>query len=127
MKRGYKGSCRECSAVFFKNWYAANKTTTQAKKRIYKQENPAVVNASNAKRRAAKLQRTPKWLTLLHYEQIQMFYTSAAELGKELNLEFDVDHIVPLQGENVSGLHVPWNLQVLLATDNGSKSNKVPA
>ena len=78
----------------------------------------------SAKRRAAKLQRTPKWLSNLQLQQIQIFYDAAASLTKELGIKFEVDHIVPLQGELVSGLHVPWNLQVLTKTENLSKSNK---
>lgn len=78
----------------------------------------------SGKRRAAKLQRTPKWLDKLQLEHIQMFYDSAATLTKELNIKFEVDHIVPLQGDNVSGLHVPWNLQVITKTENLRKSNR---
>lgn len=126
MKRGYQGSCKECCKIAFKKWYESKKIVTQAQKRQYKKDHSDKINANNAKRRAARLQRTPNWLTLLHLSQIEMFYASARALTKELGIEFDVDHIVPLQGKNVSGLHVPWNLQVLPAVENGSKSNKVP-
>lgn len=90
----------------------------------YKTKNSAKINAINGKRHAAKLQRTPKWLTSLHYSQIEMFYSAAVALTKEFGIPMEVDHIVPLQGKNVSGLHVPWNLQVITASMNSGKRNK---
>ena len=72
------------------------------------------MNAINAKRRAAKLQRTPAWADL---EAIKQFY---AECPKG----YEVDHIVPLQGVNISGLHVLNNLQYLTKSENCKKNNK---
>jgi len=71
-------------------------------------------SAKYAKRRASKLQRTPSWADDL---VIQMIYEDCPE-------GYHVDHIIPLQGENVSGLHVAWNLQYLTAEENCSKGNR---
>ena len=70
-----------------------------------------------AKRRAYKLQRTPKWLAQNDLKAIQQIYQNCPE-------GYHVDHIVPLKGKNVSGLHVPWNLQYLPAIENLKKKNK---
>jgi hypothetical protein len=90
----------------------------------YMRKNPALGNAKSASRRAAKLQRTPQWLTAEHKADIRRIYRAAADLTAATGESYHVDHIVPLQGENVSGLHVPWNLQVLRAIDNLKKSNR---
>ena len=66
------------------------------------------------KRRSAKLQRTPPWADL---KAIKQFYANCPK-------GYHVDHIVPLQGDNVSGFHVLNNLQYLSASENRSKGNK---
>lgn len=86
----------------------------RASEKVYRTENPDKNAAKSAKRRAAKLHRTPKWANLLHIEE---FYANCPE-GHE------VDHIIPLQGKNVSGLHVENNLQYLTVAENRTKSNK---
>ena len=79
--------------------------------------------AYEAKRRAAKLQRTPKWLTEHDLKVIDCFYSITAMLTRENKEPWHVDHIIPLQGELVSGLHVPSNLQPMRGIDNIGKNN----
>lgn len=71
--------------------------------------------AKAAKRRAAKLQATPPWADL---EEIKNVYLEAQYFGMH------VDHIIPLQGKNVCGLHVWDNLQLLSAVENIKKGNR---
>lgn len=101
-------------------WYEANRDKKLAKGREWYSNNKALVNASTTKRRLAKLQRTPPWADM---SAIAEFYVEAKRLEELTGIQFHVDHIVPLQGELVSGLHVPANLQLLPAHENLSKSN----
>jgi hypothetical protein len=106
-------------------WRIANPDheNTKIVKQRWASAHPEQKNADTAKRRAAKLQRTPLWLTQTHHKQIDRFYREAAEVSKLVGEFYHVDHIVPLQGKTVSGLHVPWNLQILPAKENLSKGN----
>lgn len=80
---------------------------------------------SGAKRRASKLNATPSWLTENDWMEIRRYYKVASFLTEKTGVKYCVDHIHPLQGENVCGLHVPWNLQVLTDAENTSKGNKL--
>jgi 5-methylcytosine-specific restriction endonuclease McrA len=102
-----------------------NKETIAIKVSAWQKTNPGKVNAISAKRHAKKLRATPPWLTKEQREEIQDLYIEASKRTKETRLSHHVDHIVPLQGESVSGLHVPWNLQILTAKENLSKKNKI--
>jgi hypothetical protein len=86
-------------------------------------KNAAAVNAKNRTRKAAKRFRTPAWLTDIDFERIENEYKLAALLTKITNQKWEVDHIIPLQGKYVSGLHVPSNLRAIPAFDNRSKHN----
>ncbi len=77
----------------------------------------AVNRAKVAKYKAAKLQRIPLWVDREHLKAIREFYKACPE-------GYEVDHMIPLQGETVSGLHVRENLQYLTAEENGRKANK---
>lgn len=81
---------------------------------IHAKENKEYMAFKSSKRRAAKLQRTPTWSDL---EKIKEIYNNCPE-------GHHVDHIIPLQGEKVSGLHIPENLQYLTVEENLKKGNK---
>jgi hypothetical protein len=102
-----------------------NKTRIAIVKSQYQKENRDKVNATAAKRRAVKLKATPNWLTKEDIQKIEQFYTEAQKLKNITGQDYHVDHIIPLQSEIVCGLHVPWNLQVIAAKENRSKSNRL--
>lgn len=106
-------------------YYTKNKEIRKIKDRSYRQNNKHKINAQCAKRRARKLQATPKWLNKKQLKQIECFYQIAQRLTKCLGIRHEVDHIVPLKGKDICGLHVPWNLQVLPKVINKKKHNKI--
>lgn len=125
---------REQSATY----RARNRKTIQAKKRAYQQENreellarqkawkqanKGKVLANVAFRKARKKQATPPWLTKGPRREMRDLYETAELFRSQLNEDFHVDHIVPINHPLVCGLHVPWNLQILTATDNLQKGN----
>lgn len=101
-----------------------NREKTNASAARWSRENPGTRNAITARRRAAKLQRTPKWLTDEDFKNIRLFYELAKGMQIATGIPHHVDHIIPLQGELVSGLHCLLNLQILSDSENCSKHNK---
>lgn len=104
----------------------ANPEYHRKRQRIYGKQNPHIINAQAARRRAAKLQATPSWLTSEQHQWIGWHYKHAAVMSKMYGIEYQVDHIGALQAELSRGLHVPWNLQVITRSENASKGNRMP-
>lgn len=97
----------------------------QKKYKLKNVERYAALNRANVSRYAsAKLNRTPKWLTEFDVFVIKEMYDLAVIKTKLYGFMWHVDHIIPLKGKLVSGLHVPSNLQVIPATENLRKLNK---
>jgi hypothetical protein len=124
IQRQYRKTNREKLLEYRKQYRETNPEKMREYSRKYREANLDKRNALEAKRRAAKMQRTPSWLTLEHLDEIETFYAAAIAFRIYTGQEYHVDHIVPLQGKNVSGLHVPWNLQVLPKKENLKKGNK---
>lgn len=118
-----------CSA----KWRKENGSTVDARyydnhtevvcKRVseYAQRNTDKVNTKQAKYKAQKLKATPKWAD---GEKIASIYQEAKLFVDSNGKVYHVDHIVPLQGKTVCGLHVEHNLQILPGKENCSKQNR---
>lgn len=104
--------------------YRRNKEHIYEQKRKYRAENRGKINALHMARKVAKLQRTPGWVDSEERWLIKEVYDLAAKRTKMTGFVWHVDHIIPLQGETVSGLHVINNLQALPAIENIRKKNK---
>jgi hypothetical protein len=97
---------------------------SRAPKKAYKMRNPDVIRAATVLYRACKNQRTPKWVDEDELFLIKEAYNLAVIREKLLGGSWHVDHIIPLQGKIVSGLHTIVNLQVIPAIQNVSKGNR---
>jgi len=119
---------REKRRLAVKKSTAKNKEKNAAKRKesyaAYKKRHSEKVNARNALRSRARLHRTPCWLTADDLWIIEQAYVLAKQRTKLFGFPWHVDHVIPLRGRKVSGLHVPTNLQVIPGTDNLRKMNK---
>lgn len=131
--------CKCCLYTLQKRWITENREKVNTWWSLYREDNRAQIrvnakkwrdtnkgkkNADTAKRWAAKMQRMPKWLTKDEKERMSCYYQLASMRTKESGYSWHVDHIVPMRGESVSGLHVPWNLRVIPAQENMNKGNR---
>ena len=101
---------RSCNRKAVSEWQKRNLEVGCAKTQAYQ---------------ARKSQALPPWLTQEDLSKMKSVYKMCRSVGKKTGTKHQVDHIVPLNGETVCGLHVPWNLQILSAYENRTKSNKL--
>lgn len=118
-KRYYKDNSENIKN-YRKTYYQKNKEKELLRIKEYSNRNKAKCNAIKRKYDYSKLNATPKWADI---QKIETVYEKVKWLEKLTGLRYHVDHIIPLQGENVCGLHVWENLQILEASINCSKRN----
>ena len=118
----YNKKYREENTEYYKEYKRNNKEIAKKQKKEYRIKNRATLNSQEAKRRFAKHKATPEWSELA---MINILFEKAKWLESLTGLKYHIDHIIPLKSNNVCGLHVWQNLQILDATLNLQKSNKI--
>jgi DNA mismatch repair ATPase MutL len=130
---------------YFKNKYATYNEFIKSKSKEYREQNRehireyakkkyheikhtekyiAQMRANGMKRYTSKKKRCPTWLSNDDLWIIKEAYALANMRKRLTNMDWHVDHIIPLQGKTVSGLHVPNNIQVVPAKWNQYKNNR---
>ena len=138
--KAYRAANAERIAESKKQWSIQNADHKAEQDRLYAQQNPdkktlarkkwseknpGENKAAKAKNHAARIKRTPTWLDEDDEWMISQAYKLAALRTKIFGFSWHVDHVIPLNGKKVSGLHFPTNLQVIPWLDNLRKSNRM--
>ena len=133
IKSGIAGHCKDCDRKRARAYYLKNKEKAQARTEAYRKENldkhriyskrHYETNKHQYRQREmayqlAKRQQAPDWLTKAHQVEMEGVYQFC-----QIFSDFQVDHIVPIRGKQISGLHVPWNLRAITRSENAQKSN----
>ena len=97
-----------------RDWAKQNREKMNQSQEQYRQKNLSLFAHKEALNRIRKRQAS---MQNKYKNEIVLIYENARKVG------LTVDHIIPLKGKTVSGLHVPWNLQLLTSVDNKRKGN----
>ena len=122
-KDGLNNYCIECKKITSREDYIKSRDKYRKRHREHYKNNKSQYRARDARRRASELNATPCWLTKDQKDYMQRIYKVCAKVSERTGKQHHVDHIVPLKGNNVCGLHVPWNLSIIPAPMNLQKGN----
>lgn len=109
---------------YFKEYHLLNRDRKVLIACLWQKENKDKANIHKRHNEIRRSKRIPRWLSLQELQDIEALYKKAKDMSKVSGIEYHVDHIIPLNGKYVSGLHVLSNLQIISKEDNLSKSNK---
>lgn len=123
-QQNYRARNKEKADAASRAWVERNKEHVAQRKRAWRQKNKAHVNAYNRTRKAAQKARVPCWVDDDLLWVINEIYLLAKLRTDMTGFNWHVDHIIPLHGRAVSGLHIPENMQVIPEILNLKKSNK---
>ncbi len=123
-KSGIDTLCLACNKSRVKKYREEGKADRLSESRRYYKKHPKKCYLKSRNYILRKRKALPGWLSDKHKKDIEEIYLQCEEITKTSGIEHNVDHIVPLRGKLVSGLHVPWNLQILTKEENLRKSNK---
>lgn len=119
---GIDARCKSCQSLARVARYRANPDPERQQAAVWRASNAARKTADLAAYRAQKRKAMPAWADRA---AIQKFYDAAALLTEMTGESWHVDHIVPLRGKTVCGLHCEANLQLLPGAENQSKGNRL--
>lgn len=129
-KFGYKEQrprkTKEERKAVYDMWVEKNREKLNAYRRAWVKDNKEKHRVYQSAYNVIRWKRTSIPLSKIHFDEILQVYEKRNEITKKTGVEHHVDHVIPLLGKNVCGLHVPWNLRVIPATENRRKSNRVP-
>lgn len=137
LRRVKDGQCQTCNRASVKKWRSKTGYKTDPEYlRKWRAQNPDLLKIHEANRPEHKLKlkrirnaerrrRISEVKCEKMKSEIMAFYIEAQRLTEETGIPHEVDHIIPINGKTMCGLHVPSNLRVITQEENRRKGNRL--